>query len=604
MPGIAGFTIGPATATNAVPVAARMQRLMTHGDRYKHDDLFCDGRVCCTRSHIDVIQRAPQPLRTGQIYVWLDGEIYNRDVLEKSCEIKSSSDVEFLGKVFSSNQHMLVLPHIDGYYAAVVYDAGRRKVNLLGDRYGLKHLYWLRHANGIAWGSEVKVFCALPDFRPAIDTTSVEQFFSIGYLLEDRTWFEQAKLLPSGTLVTWDLERNTIQERRYWWWDSIKPLNEPYDEEQLARELGCLFREAVERRCAQHHLLGITLSGGLDSRAILAAMRPYGKDMRAVTFGKRGCLDGRIARRVASKIGVKHELLEISEDNWLAPRIAGVWQTDGQLDLMHMHGIEFHDKMSQWYRINMNGFAGDAILGGSWLKKREFARDVSNKSIVSRIIGCHADILERFDRYEGLQKPDFYMLQNRIRRFTYGGTKHWATVVEQRKPFYDNKLIDFVYSLPDRTRYRGHIYKTMLLRTFPDLYRNIPWQNTGVPIGWPQWTGRASQISRMLRAKGRSAVARIGFTVADPDSYTDYPIWLRSEPAKSFVDKVLCHNDCLCADYVSPHIVKQTWREHLAGRNHSSDICRYLTLEIWLQQIYERKYLSAVSWYQHQTVEL
>jgi asparagine synthase (glutamine-hydrolysing) len=591
MPGLAGFTQEFPESYQRQAVALDMRNLLSHGPHCHSDEVFCDERVCGTRSHIGVLQKEPQPLTMRHMHVWLDGEIYNRCELEQSLGIAATTtDLEFLARIFDAGQEPAILDRINGSYAAVIYDSLRRKLHLLSDRHGLRDLYWLREQNDIAWGSEVKVFCALPGFRPRIDIISLQQFLNIGYLLEDHTWFEQVKLLGPGSHVTWDLERHTVTERRYWWWDRIQPLQVHCTEEEIAEELGRRFRTAVERRCHAHESIGITLSGGLDSRAILAALPDTTHLVSTVTFGRHGCLDERIARRVARSKGVGHEFLEISDDNWLGPRLHGVWLTDGQLNLMDMHGIEFLGTIRGWYDINLSGFLGDAVLGGSYMLKPEHAADAFGQNSVAEMMHCDPALLESVDQYARLAKNDFYMVQNRGRRFIAAGLKQSLATFEQRTPFFDNELIDFAYSLPDALRYRSHIYNRMLLQTFPGLYHHIPWQATGVPIDWPDWGVGVAKKLRHYHKKAIWNARRLGLLIQDPESYTDYPRWLRSEPARSFIQQILCGSKALYAEYLPQKPVRALWEAHLSGKDHSTMICRYATFELWLQQVYMGRY--------------
>src|SRR5665648_996009 len=87
-----------------------------------------------------------------------------------------------------------------------------------------------------------------------------------------------------------------------------------------ADELGRLLIHAVAERAQPEERVAVSLSGGLDSRAIVAATAPRDEALPAVTFGRPGCVDIAIARRVAALKGACHEVVSITSDNWLAPR--------------------------------------------------------------------------------------------------------------------------------------------------------------------------------------------------------------------------------------------------------------------------------------------
>ncbi|MFH1538499.1 MAG: hypothetical protein ABIH66_06045, partial [bacterium] len=203
MPGIIGFTNSGFIEPQSRKILKQMQSMITHDSYCVQDEIFCDAGVCATRSHINIIQTAPQPYSDSEIHAWLDGEFYNRNELCKNCS-NASSDARILAALYKKNNDFSFLKDIDGFYSASLYDAARQKVFLITDRYGIRHVYWTVVNGNLAWSSEVKAFLALPEFSPGIDPGAVREFFGVGYLLEDRTWFENVKMLPSGTVMTWD----------------------------------------------------------------------------------------------------------------------------------------------------------------------------------------------------------------------------------------------------------------------------------------------------------------------------------------------------------------------------------------------------------------
>ncbi|MEW6380569.1 MAG: asparagine synthase-related protein [bacterium] len=595
MPGLVGFAIlhskrmmNPIGQVDPKKVLYKMQDLITHEDFYKRDELFYDGYLGATRSHINIIQKESQPYCRDGIYIWLDGEFYNREEISRRHRITAKTDLELLHVLFRQESTFSFLKGIDGIFSAIVYDSLQQKVYLIADRYGLRHLYWTVYRGCLAWSTEIKAITAIPGFEPKVDHRAMKEFLGIGYMLENRTWFEQIELLPSGTVLAWDIKNGDIcSKHRYWWWDEIKPMTGKINEDDVARELGRLLVDAVERRCYRGDRVGLTLSGGLDSRALLAAMPDQGNQIHAVTFGRAGCDDVRIAALAAKVKGAVHHNIELNSTNWLMPRLAGIWWTDGQLSLMHMHGIEARSMIRNIFQVNLNGFAGDLILGGSYLKDRRFLSVNNDRNLIASIMDCDPSLIENFPQYSPLGKFDFYFLQNRVRRFTFCGTKHWLTSVEQRKPFYDNKLIELVYSLPDAMRFNSHIYRLMLLKTFPDFYQRIPWQRTGVPISRSASMVEAVTLLRKTRNKVQRKLSSLGIQCNNLINYTDYPNWLRQEPARSFFDKVLNSPSAIYPAYISKEQVYDKLARHQHGEDHAEMLCRYATFEIWLQQIYE-----------------
>src|SRR3712207_2179496 len=96
MPGLAGFTIGDATAPDAARrTLVAMQELLTTGLSVKEEPVV-DDRLACSRAHTGLLQPQPQPAREEDLAVWLDGELYNAEELARRSGIATGSDVSDL----------------------------------------------------------------------------------------------------------------------------------------------------------------------------------------------------------------------------------------------------------------------------------------------------------------------------------------------------------------------------------------------------------------------------------------------------------------------------------------------------------------------------
>jgi len=559
MPGIVGFTNSSILPEARAEIIHKMQDLVTHREFYVKDPAYIDRNISCARAHINVIQKEPQPFHKAGIYVWIDGEFYNQKELGVIKE--NVSDAEILADYYINDNELSFLKLLDGIYSAVVYDSVKDKVYLITDRYGLRHIYWASINCDFIWCSEAKALLAHPGFIPRINMESVKEFLSFGYLLENRTWFDGAELLPSGTILSYDLRTKSISKNRYWWWDEIPEPQSKCDEKATIDELERLFVNAVSLRCRRNEKIGLTLSGGLDSRAIMAALPDYVKSAPVVTFGKVGCDDIKIAAQACKVKGLKHYIYDINKNNWLHLRVEGVWWTDGLKNLQHMHGLTGIEDTRGIFDINLDGLAGDALIGGSY----------ANNKILSPV--------EVWDY--------------RVRRFTVMGQIMREKYLQQRFPFYDNKFVEFALAIPLSLRKNSYIYKKMLLHAFPALFNTIPWQKTGFPISYPTVITRSSNIIKRINNRICRAISPSKYAIlysGRNEFYTDYPNWLRQEPARSFLIKLLKDKQSLYCDYIERKQVMSDMEAHFMGRDRTEIICLYLTFEIWLRQVYNKEY--------------
>ena len=107
----------------------------------------------------------------------------------------------------------------------------------------------------------------------------------------------------------------------------------------------------------------------MDSRAILAAIPEEYRPLHAFTFGRKNCGEIKIAGIASAIKGAAHHQMILDSNDWVSSKFNGIWKSDGSVSLKHMHGIVFHDEYKSYMDYNLNGFAGDLVLGGSYLKK-------------------------------------------------------------------------------------------------------------------------------------------------------------------------------------------------------------------------------------------
>jgi asparagine synthase (glutamine-hydrolysing) len=158
-------------------------------------------------------------------------------------------------------------------------------------------------------------------------------------------------------------------------------------------------------------------------------------------------------------------------------------------------------------------------------------------------------------------------------------------------PFFDNDLMEYTMAIPESLRKNSYIYNKMLLKVFPSYFSDIEWQKTGYPIGASKSNVFFHKAKRRLTYELSMGLSKVGISLPNNRNYTDYPNWIRLDPAKGFFIKVLLSPDNLYQRYISKENVHACLNEHLTkGKDYSNFLCRSLTFEIWLQQVYNKKY--------------
>lgn len=579
MPGIYGFSI---TESNSAEMLEKMTDAMYLYDYFKKDELFSSNQVSASRVHLGKIGEQNSPLNQNDVSVWIEGEVYNLSEIE--AEFGLAADISFaeaLVKVYLDGKLNQFLNKIDGYFCAALFDAKAQNIKLISDRYGMRMLYWYFHNDQFAWASEVKGILALNDVDKTIDPTSFDCFMDLGYLLGEHTWFEQIKLINPATVLTFDLNQKSIHQEYYWKWSEIKPSRLTFD--QAVDELGHRFIKAVKRRFNPNEKIGIALSGGLDSRAIFAAVHHLYPDYKgyAFTFGVDGCDDITIAKQVVRKTDWDYKEFHFTDKNWFEPRIEKVWNTDGMKDMMHMHGGEFIDEVSSHIDVNLNGYLGDAIFGGSYFKNGGQLNKRICKNLAVKYYGPH--IKESFvtSDFFDIDHIDPYLFMSRGRRLINMGTVNGLIALDQRKPFFDNECVELIFSLPDEYRLNNKLYAAMLQKFFPEFFKSIPWQKTGKPAAEHRVTLAKRAFNKGLR------ILKSLLGSKDTKNYTDYAQWIRSEVVANQLIELLDSKNARYTQLATLDLKEKFLMPHLNNKvvNHSNEILRIATIELYLRQL-------------------
>ena len=246
----------------------------------------------------------------GTILAASNGEVYNyRELREQLIAA---------GHVFSTQGDTEVLVHayeeygpelskrLQGMFAAAIWDGSRRKLILLRDRLGVKPLFYYLGSARLVFGSELKALSA-DDIPRKIRLQAVDDYLTYGYVPGPDSIFEGVHKLDPGHYLVVDAE-GKAEQRRYW--DLLAESEPPQgDESELGRQFWAIFLEAVRSRLESDVPLGVLLSGGVDSAAVVMAMRELGHDSIqtfTVGFAEDSFDESLLARMTAEKVGAQH----------------------------------------------------------------------------------------------------------------------------------------------------------------------------------------------------------------------------------------------------------------------------------------------------------
>lgn len=538
------------------------------------DETFCGGRV-----HLGVLNPQPQPLVTKDkvTRVWFDGELYPNST--ESCTPTAEEVCKLVGS--SGNG----LAEIDGVFSLACYDPKRRELVLANDRLGFRPLYYTETEDWFAYAAEVKAVLAIRDRLPDLDEISLRQFFGFDHMLGERTWWKGIELVPPASV--WHISTKRRTEHQYWTFDDVR--RDLRDEADVQVEFGRLWSQDVQRH-SKPGTMPLLLSGGLDSRLMLAELLAQGADLRVITFGSEESAEMRPARRVAAIARVRHHPVYMNPENWWDCREEAVWQTDGLVNANHLHPAIAREEMhtGNWYSP-MN-IAGDLLFGGSHLKRdlMPIWRLSPSNLLAGRYMKNPFFDLEEVlsvsiadaARYMHGPSSDCFHLRQRYRRYVIYNPRCLAPYCETVFPGVRHEFLNLMLgSLSDEQRIGSHFYTRFLLKRHPKYYRVVPWQITGHGLDEPLTTRlwRDHIRWRLYRLVGKDVERRY---VPSNQWFVNFPECVR----KSKVREKFLHADLL-ADMFLSGAVKRALVKWESAPLSAEELIAILTFETYLRQV-------------------
>jgi asparagine synthase (glutamine-hydrolysing) len=281
------------------------------------------------------LQGGAQPMwdAAGEIGVVYNGEVYNHLELRRTLEAAghhfrtSHSDTEVL--IHGYREWGEDLPaRLNGMFAFAIFDRVRRRLLLARDRFGEKPLYLYRRPGRLAFASELSSLLCHRGIAPELDPRAVQKLFAWGFVPTPNALYRHCRKIPGGTSLIYSLDDDRLAEHRYWKF-RIEPDPSITDGDlpRLGEEFRALFAQSVKRRLMSDVPLGLFLSGGIDSGAVLAAAARTLPADRILTFtigfDEPSYDESPYARELAVHFGVRHheQLLDLEKSRELLPDV-------------------------------------------------------------------------------------------------------------------------------------------------------------------------------------------------------------------------------------------------------------------------------------------
>ena len=581
---------------------------------------------------IDLSPLGHQPMQSpdGRWVLTFNGEIYNyvelrQELARAGYQFRSQTDTEVLLAALVSWGRD-ALNRVNGVFAFALWDEAQGSLLLARDRLGVKPLYYADRDGEFSFGSEATTILASGLVSPEIDSRALQSFLRLLWVPEPNTLFAGILKLAPGHLLTWDGKSAEVAP---YWELPLPDLTHSGDMESASAELREVLGSAIRRQLRADVPVGIFLSGGLDSTAILdlasssseTELRAYSVGLSPSSRSEEGALDDvRYARIAANAYGVPHHEIVLSPNvTELLPKIVRHLE-DPVADPAAINCYLVCEAARQTSTVLLSGTGADELFGGyrkyvaesmasqyrrmPGALRRSFLEPISRRLpiAIGRIGLRHVRMAKKFLRYASASEFDGFLgyssyydaheLVELLGEDTphgldpYLGAEALHEAWMRRgvgQPIDRMTYVDLKYYLPglglaymDKASMAASVEVRVPLidDAVVDMVARLP----------DSFKIRGSRTKVILREAMRGRIPPAILTRPKAPFAAPIRSWLRKD-LDEMVGDFLSPTQIRSRGLLSPDVVERIIREHRQGReDHSLRIWALLTLEVWIRE--------------------
>jgi asparagine synthase (glutamine-hydrolysing) len=371
MCGIAGYVSrAPSSAPDSV--IARMTDIIRHRGP-DACDYYRDPYASLGHRRLSIIDvrdgHQPMSNENGALWITYNGEIFNHADLRPSLEqaghrYRTRCDTETILHAYEQ-YGVDCVTRFRGMFAFAIWDKDSRTLFCARDRLGIKPFYYFWDGGLFVFASEIKALLEHPAISPRFEESLLSEYLHFGYTSGEQTLFAGIRKLMPGHWLRLTPER--LEIRQYWEIPQPAPHDRRDDRSWIA-ECRTRLEEAVRTRLMSDVPLGMFLSGGVDSSAIAAIMKPLTNGpvkTFAVGYREEASSELSYARQVAQKIGTEHHEVVISRDDFFSALPKLIWHEDEPISWPSSVSLYFVSKLaSEQVKVVLTGEGSDELFAG------------------------------------------------------------------------------------------------------------------------------------------------------------------------------------------------------------------------------------------------
>ncbi|MAT42399.1 MAG: hypothetical protein CL609_08665 [Anaerolineaceae bacterium] len=562
------------------------------------------------RIDLGIFQTDVQPIIKKSRIIFLIGEIVNQDELQAKVS-KNSSETPI-----SVNEIILILYEqigfkvfelLNGSFAIAIWEIDQKKLVLACGYAGLRPLFYSISGNRFCFSSEIKALLALNWTPRKVDNRAVIDLLGFGLPQGEITLFNNILRLPAGMILVYQKGKLEIREG---FMVRFNPQPSSLTEEEHIKNASYLLEKSLLARFKSGAKMGLTLSGGMDTRVLLAACSHLNLRVPTFTYGQKGSRDKERAKKLSNLVDYPHYSFTL-KGNYIKENAAAVLdRCEGRVDCFLSHGL-FLQQMRDWVDVMMLGNGGEYLFSSVsdyyskstdiipnqpyetyyHFRNTFFKEEVWPKLFTENIQKIQDyprqklfDLLKFYDPINADQAIDAYWFNTVQMNRTLQGLYLINHVLEFSEPYFDRDLILYATSLPIQYR-RDRLIQKALLEKYNKsmayiegghLYNESHFQK------FVQKSARRVKV-RLVRYKllDKKFIARPSSTFSDLHALT------RHSPNRKWIESILLNQTAMLYEFVKPDYVKNLVQQHMnAETNFTKQINTLMTLELFLQQYF------------------
>lgn len=571
-----------------------------------HHDSFCISGTCVDERlylYVGWVARKGSPADTmpvaneqGNISLVFSGEDFPDPGIE--CQLREKGHVLGSGPasylVHLAEEDPGFPRGLNGRFQGCLSDMTAGTVMLFNDRYGMHRLYYHEAKDAFYFAAEAKaILAAKPELR-ALDPEGFAEYITCGCTLENRSLFKGIAALPPASAWTF---RNGALVRRAAYFDPKEWEEQSIlDEESYYQELRSVFARILPRYFAGRERIGMSLTGGLDSRMILSWYKAAPEALPCYSFGGsyRECQDVIIGRKVAQTYGQQHQVIPVGQE-FLSqfPDYAAraIYLTDGCVGVVHSTDLYVNERAAQIAPVRMTGnYGGEVLRRVRAFKAMEPAPGLYDPGLASQ---CKAAVATYNRQLDG--HPLSFAVFRQAPWHHYSLLSLEQSQLTLRSPYIDNEFVKTVFRAPQSTLINNDISLRLIRDGDPVLRRirtdrgfggDLPRLPASLLEKYLDFTFKAEYAYDYGMPK---AVARVDHALSafhlerlflGRHKFYHYRIWFR-DSLTNYVREMLLDSRTLSRPWLQRKAVEDIVQGHLnGGRNHTLAIHKILSLEL------------------------